>query len=256
MTSKTGLISACTLIAATMLAACGGSDVGSGISSAVGGFRAVNGLPDSTGLSVSLGGSSTASTSFGAVSPNYVVGTGSYTATLSSNAATYQIAGITVAEDQLTTLFATGTIGATHGGFAVQESLTAPATGQLLLQWVHAAYAESQSVPQFDVYLVAPGSSITGATATTLAYGTGSTAVTIAAGTYEIIVTDPNSGNKLVFDSGSKGIALPLAGGSTSAYAIDIAALDAAGGSKDGSAISMLMLQNTGESLALFNGQN
>ena len=256
MTLTTGLISMFALTAATVLAGCGGSDVGSGIGSAVGGFRVVNGLPDSTGLSASLGGSATASTSFGAVSQNYVVATGSYTATLSSNAATYQIAGIAIAVDQLTTLFATGTIGATHGGFAVQESLTAPPTGQFSLQWVHAAYAEAQSVPQFDVYLVTPGSGIAGATATALAYGTGSTAVTFAAGTYEVIVTDPNSGNTVVFDSGSKGLTLPLAGSSTSAYAIEMAALDAAGGSKDGSAISMLVLQNTGESQALFNGQN
>ena len=255
MTLKTGLICTCALTAA-MLAACGGSDVGSSISTAVGGFRAVNGLPDSTGLSVSLGGNATANTSFGAVSPNYVVGVGSYTATLSSNTQTYQIAGVAVAADQLTTLYATGTIGATHGGFAVQESLTAPATGQITLQWVHAAYAESQSVPQFDVYLVAPGSGITGVTPTALAYGTGSTAVTLAAGTYEVVVTDPNSGNKVVFDSGSKGVSLPLAGSSSSAFAIEIAALDAAGGSKDGSAISLLVLQNTGESEALFNGQN
>ena len=255
MTLKTALISGCTLTAG-LLAACGGSDVGSGISTAVGGFRAVNGLPDSTGLSVSLGGNATASTSFGAVSANYVVATGSYTATLSSNTQTYQIAGVAVASDQLTTLYATGTIGATHGGFAVEESLTAPSSGQILLQWVHAAYAESQSVPQFDVYLVAPGSGITGATPTMLVYGTGSTAVTLAAGTYEVVVTDPNSGNKVVFDSGSKGVSLPLAGSSSSAFAIEIAALDAAGGSKDGSAISLLVLQNTGESEALFNGQN
>ncbi len=105
MTLKTGLISTCILITAAMLAACGGSDVGSGISSAVGGFRIVNGLPDSTGLSVSLGGSSTAITAFGAVSPNYVVATGGYTATLSSNTDTYPIAGIAI-KDQLTTLFA------------------------------------------------------------------------------------------------------------------------------------------------------
>ena len=254
---KTGLILTSVLSMAAVLAACGGSDVGTGTASTAGGFRVVNGIPDSSGLSASLGGgSATGSTSFGAVGKNYVVATGNYTATLSSNAESFQIAGVAIAENQLTTLFGTGTIGGTHGGFAVQEPLVAPSSGQLLLQGVHAAYAESQSVPQFGIYLIAPGSGIAGATASTVSFGSGSTAVTVAAGKYEIVVTDPNSGNKVVFDSGSKGVTLPLTGSSTSAYAIEIAALDASGGSKDGSAISLLVLQNTGESQALFNGQN
>ena len=254
---KTGLIPTFTLLAAAVLAGCGGGDVSVGNASTAGGFRVVNGIPDSTGLSASLGGgNATESTGFGAVSKNYVVATGSYTATLSSNAESVQIAGVAIAEDQLTTLFGTGTISGTHGGFAAQESLVVPSAGQLRLQWVHAAYAESQSVPQFAIYLVPPGSGIASATPTTVPFGTASTAVTIAAGTYEIVITDPNSGNKVVFDSGSKGVTLPLTGSSTSAYAIEIAALDASGGSKDGSAISVLVLQNTGESLPLFNGQN
>ncbi len=252
---KTALIPTFSLIAAILVGCSDGSDVGSGNGSTDGGFRAVNGITDSSGLTVSLDGSATASVSFGAVGQNYLVAAGSYSATLSSDAETFQIPAVAIATDQLTTLFATGTIAGTHGGFTTQESLTAPASG-LRLQWVHAAYAESQSVPEFDIYLVAPGSGITGATATAVSYGSSSGEVALAAGKYEIVITDPNNANAIVFDSGATGVTMPLAGSSTSTFSLNIAALDAAGGSKDGSPISLLLLQNTGESQALFNGQN
>jgi hypothetical protein len=234
------------------LAACGGGGGSSG-TSAVGGVRAVNGIPDSSGLVLNLNGGSTNSAAFGDASDNYITAVGSYAATLTSNGDTFSIGNLSIADDQLTTVFGTGLIAGTHGGFATSESLVAPASGQLTLELVHAAYSEAQTEAQLDFYLVTPGAGISGATPTAVSYGNASSAATIAAGTYEIVVTD--SSGTTIFDSGSKGVALPISG-SSNGYALVIAALDASGGAVDGSPVSLLVLQNSGGTEPLYNGQN
>ena len=176
---------------------------------------------------------------------------GTYSTTLSSNGDSFSIGSISIADNELTTVFGTGLIGGTHGGFATLQSLAAPPSGEFALEWVHAAYAESQSVAQFQFYLVAPGAGTSGATPTAVSYGNASSSVDVAAGTYEIIVTD--SSGSVVFDSGSKGVTLP---GSSGGDILTIAALDATGGSVDGSPVTLLVLQNTGGPQALDDGKN
>lgn len=247
------LVWGCSVTLALVLSACGGSDLNSSLSSA-GGVRAVNGIADSSGLVLSFNGGSTGSASFGAATANFVAATGSYAATLSSNGDTFSIGNISIADDQLTVVFGTGLISGTHGGFAVMASLAPPPSGQFRLELAHAAYAESQSVRQFNYYLVAPGAGISGATPTAVDYGAASAAANLPDGSYEIVVTDTSG--KVVFDSGPKGVTLPLPSSNSNAGVVLIGALDASGGSVDGSPISLLALQNTGESLALFNGKN
>jgi hypothetical protein len=237
---------------ALAVSACGGGDGGATGSSEAGGFRAVNGIPDSSGLTASLNGGTTGSASFGSATGNYISATGSYPATLSSNGDSFSIGNVSIDDNQLTTVFGTGLISGTHGGFATLQPLTAPASGQFALELVHAAYAESQSVAQLDFYLVAPGAGTSGATPTVVNYGSASSSVGIAAGTYEIIVT--SSSGSVVFDSGSKGVTLPIAG--SGGDILTIAALDATGGSVDGSPVSLLVLQNNGGTEALYNGRN
>lgn len=238
---------------ALAVAACSGSGGGSTGTSEAGGFRAVNGIPDSSGLTATLDGGTTNSATFGSATNNYIVAAGSYPATLSSNGDSFSIGNISIADNQLTTVFGTGLIGGTHGGFAALQPLTAPASGQFTLELVHAAYAESQTMAQFDFYLVAPGAGTAGATPTAVSYGNASGSAGIAAGTYEIIVTGGNSGS-VVFDSGPKGVPLPIAG--SGGDILTIAALDATGGSVDGSPVTLLVLENNGATEALYNGKN
>jgi hypothetical protein len=233
------------------ISACGGGGASAG-SSAAGGFRAVNGIPDSSGLTVTLNGGTTGSATFGTVTSNYVTAAGTYTATLNSNGDSFSVSNVTIVDNELTTLFGTGLVGGTHGGFAVVQSLTTPASSQFALELVHAAYAESQSVAQFDFYLIEPGAGISGATPVAVTYGNASSSVNLNAGNYEIVVTD-NSANVL-FDSGPKGVTLPIP--NSNGDILTIATLDASGGSIDGSPISLLVLQNVGGTQELYNGKN
>jgi len=116
---------------------------------------------------------------------------------------------------------------------------------------------------------VAPGAAITSATPTlTVKFGaaTPSQSLALPAGTYEIkayalavctgavcaqIDVAPDTG----FDSGPKGVSLPAANGSN---VFQLAAIDVTGAqeSQYGSLISVVLLDNNGDSIQLFNGQN
>lgn len=246
--SRGGLVTGLALA----LAACGGGDISGSSNSAAGGFRAVNGILDSTGMTATINGGTTGSASFGGVTSNYVVPAGTYATTLSTNGDSYSIGNLSIANNVLTTVFGTGSVGGSLGGFATGQLLSTPPTGEFALEFVHAAYAESQSVSKLEFYLVTPGAGTSGATPTAVSYGSASSSVDVASGTYEIIVTD-SSGN-VVFDSGSSGVTLPISG--SSGQYLNIAALDATGGSVDGSPVTLLVLQNVGGPETLDDGKN
>jgi hypothetical protein len=238
------------------LAACSGGSGGTSNSTPplTGDFRVANGISDSDGLDAALSNvASFSDIGFGTASGMVTAPTGSYKAQMTSNSDTFTVNNVSIDQDNVDTVFVAGTIsGGTQNGFAAEESLDAPASGQFNVQFV--ADASSRSGP-INFYLITPGGSTTGKTANaTVEYpfdtapsSPGFSAVSsVAAGTYEIIVT--NALGIQLFDSGTKGVALPTAGN-----VLQIAAIDTASGS---SPISVLVLDNNGGNIDLVDGAN
>jgi hypothetical protein len=248
-----------TLVGAALLAltACGGGD--NNTPPLTGGVRVGNGITDSTGLDMSI----TNVTTFSGIGVDTASGINyvpisavvSYEATLTSNGATFSVGGIGADQDKVTTVFAYGEMGSgTQGGFPAEESLDAPASGQFVVQPVHAAPLTSSTALSLNFYFVKPSTcstAIVGATANGSATFRASPAsFALTGGTYEICVTD--AGGTIVFDSGPTGITLPL----SNANVFQIAAYDAPSGKGNGSALMLSLLDNNAGNTALYNLKN
>ena len=134
----------------------------------------------------------------------------------------------------------------------MQESLDEPANGQSVVQPLHAALAASTTAPTLNFYFVTPGACASALNATTVngsaAFKTATaSSFTLAAGSYEICVGD--SAGTVLFDSGPKGITLPV----SDANVFQLAAYDAPGGEGNGSGLILSLLDNAGGSVVLYN---
>jgi hypothetical protein len=236
------------------LAACGGGN--NDTPPLTGAVRVANGITDSTGLDMSVGGSKFTGIALGTASDvayEPVNAVSSYKADLSSNGTNFTVDGIGIRQDKVTTVFAFGEIAAgTQGGFYVEESLDAPASDQSVVQPVHAAAAASTTAPTLNFYFVTPGACATALNGATVngsaVFKTApASSFTLARGSYEICVTD--TAGTVLFDSGPKGIAFP----SPSANVFQIAAYDAPSGEGNGSSLILSLLDNNGGTIALYN---
>ncbi|HUP92349.1 MAG TPA: hypothetical protein VM074_08890 [Solimonas sp.] len=174
---------------------------------------------------------------------------GSYTAHLDINAQPFTVDHVDVSHNDLTTIFTYGTVaGGTFDGFVAQESLTAPASTQFVVQPLHSALQVSLTTPTLRYHFVAPGSGAIGASTPIAApFATQTALQTLPVGNYEIIVTN---GATVLYDSGpGAGVTLPPSGSNV----LQLAALDAPG-SPNGSTLSLLLLDNTGGTTLLLNG--
>ncbi len=225
----------------------------------LGAFRLINGTTDSTSISAS------ATSGFGSVGGNFdSAGStvnppeGSYNVQLTESGASAPFAtvnNVSIDHNNLTTLYTFGTLASgTANGFAVEENLGAPTGNNFTFQFVNDTTQTNTAT--LDVYLVAPGAGIIGATpAASVKAGAASTAAGVPAGTYEVIVTN---GLSKVYDSGSTGIVLPT----VNANVMQIGALDAtaaqaapvaSGG--DGSPITLIVIDNNGGETLHLNGK-
>jgi hypothetical protein len=221
-----------------------------------GAVRVGNGITDSNGLDMSVANIA----AFSGIGVDTASGIsdapeGSYKAQLSSNSIGFTVDGLSVDHNNVTTVFAYGAIGSgTQGGFAAEESIVAPSSGQAVLQAVHAALAASATAPSLNFYFVTPGvcsSAIAGAGPNSTAKFAASTgSFTLSGGSYEICVTD--AAGTVLFDSGPKGIALPGSQGNV----FQLAAYDAPSGKGSGSSLVLSLLDNGGGNTALYNLAN
>lgn len=239
------------------LSGCGGGD--NNTPPLTGAIRVANGIVDSTGLDMSI----TDTTSFSAIavdsasSIKYVPVSAvvHYEAKLTTNSTSFTVDGISADQDKLTTVFTFGEIsGGTQGGFPAEMSVDSPASGQFVMQPVHAALAAASAALSLNFYFVKPSecsTAVTGATANGSATFKASPALfALASGTYEICVTD--GAGTVLFDSGPTGIALPTSNGNV----FQIAAYDAPSGKGNGSALVLSLLDNAGGSTVLYNLKN
>lgn len=219
-------------------------------------FRVVNGITDSNGLDVSIGNipTDTQNIAFDSASHLSDVPEGSYKAQLTSSSVQFTVDNVHVDHNNITTVFANGMVAAgNQSGFAIEENLQAPpSSGQFEVQFVNDARNESTTVSSPRIYLVAPGSGISGVTPATVAFGAASTTAPINAGSYEIIVTD--AANNKVYDSGPAGVPLPP----TNSNVVQIALLDASVQQVTNahSPVSILVIDNNGNGAAYLNGQH
>jgi hypothetical protein len=237
-------------VAALVLAACGGDN--NTTPPLAGGFRIANGISDAdaNGLDVTLiAAYQFNGIAFGTGSGIKNPPVGSYTARFDINGLPFTV-GVQINHNEVSTLFTYGTVAAgTYSGFAAYESLGTPATSQFVVQVLHSAYTAALTAATLSYYFVAAGSGTIGTTTPkTAPFATQTPSGTLPAGSYEIIVTD---GTTVIYDSGAGigGVTLPPTGSNV----LQIAALDAPG-APDGSAISLLLLDNDGGSARLLNG--
>jgi hypothetical protein len=179
----------------------------------------------------------------------------SYEAKLTTNGSSFTVGGISADQDKLTTVFAFGEMGSgTQGGFPAEMSIKTPASGQFVVQPVHAALLASTTALSLNFYFVKPGvcsTPIVGVTANGSAtFKTSSGSFALPGGTYEICVTD--GAGTVLFDSGPTGIALPT----SNADVFQLAAYDAPSGKGNGSALVLSLLDNAGGSTTVYNLKN
>ena len=236
----------------------------------------VNGISDSDGLKAQVTSTLTlgpiAFGNAGASSSSInLIASGNYNVQFTpgaSGASPFTVNNIGVGHNDLTTMVGYCTLaGNTQNVLTAEISPNAPASGQIVVQPVHAAYALSQNAASatLNFYFVTPGTTVNGSSPTiSAAFGPvpPSEVLTIAGARYEIIVAyDPcippanRGGFTKVFDSGPKGITLPTVAGST---VFQFAAIDAssAQSAQYGAPISLVLLGNQYDSVQLFNGQN
>ena len=236
-----------------------------------GAFRLANGIADSNGLKADISNVPTVGPiGFASASGINIIPEGSYKVQLTpgaSGASTFTVDNVSIEHNNLTTLFAYGTLAAgSQGGLTAVESLNAPTHGQAVIQPVHAAYQESQTAPQSMNFSFVPVGSGGSSAGISVVFGSATTSqsVALAAGKYEIKITATpicNPGQPCpaislgVFDSGPQGISFPGADGSN---VFQLAAIDATSSqvSQYGAPVSLLLLDNSGHSTQLFNGQN
>lgn len=245
------------LIGASLLALSACSNDNNSTPPLTGAFRIANGITDSIGLNAALSNvSSFSGISYGTASGIDNPPTGSYKTQLTSNSVTFTVDNTSIDHNNVTTVFAAGQIGdGSEKGFVAEQNLQAPSSGQFNVQFV--ADAASRTGP-INFFLITPGGSTTGKTANaTVEYPFNaspsspafSTTTGVATGTYEIVVT--NALGVKLFDSGTKGIALPIAGN-----VLQIAAIDAPTGSSASTPLAVVVLDNNGGNTNLQNGAN
>lgn len=233
------------------LAACGGGN--NTTPALTGAFRIANGISDSdvNGLDVKL----IEAFQFNAIAFGFGSGiklppVGSYTAQFDINGLPFNVEHVQITHNDLSTVFTYGTVGgATFSGFTAYESLTGPASSQFAVQVLHSAYQASLAAPTLSYYFVpAASGGIGSATPTLASFATSTASLVLPAGNYQIIVTN---GSSVLYDSGAgaAGVMLPPTGTNV----LQLAALDAPG-SPNGSAISLLLLDNDGGGTPLLNG--
>jgi len=223
-----------------------------------GAFRLIDGTTDSSSISASAtSGFTSVGGNFDSAGSTVNPPEGSYNVQLTESGAGSPFAtvnNVSIDHNNLTTLYTYGTLaGGTANGFAVEENLGAPTGNNFSFQFVNDTTQTATAT--LDIYLVAPGASIVGATpAASVKAGAASTVSGIAGGTYEIIVTN---GLTKIYDSGSTGILLPT----PDTNVIQIGALDAtaaqaapvaSGG--DDSPITLIVIDNNGGETLHLNG--
>lgn len=238
--------------AAVALAGCGGSndDIGN-VFGATGKFRVVNGISDSSAISLNASG---LPTDFGDVSVNTASGFRSVPAstfkanvtvkTTSGSQPTFSLDNIAVSSGQETTAYFPGKISDNSfatAGFSIQNGVGSIANGNFEATVVHAA---SNAQATVDVYLTAPGAAL--GSAIKVNYRGSTTPTQIAAGTYQIRVALDSAPTSIIFDSGSSGVA--LAAGSR----LQIAALNETDSSRN-SPIRLLVIDSNSNSTTLQN---
>lgn len=300
--NKQSLLVFAALSAGLGLSACGGnsnSGNNGGELITTGTLRAVNGITDSTGLDVTVELSSPppppADPNLPPTDPppptltpvtidanNIPFGGASGMNTLPSAYYHVQVAPaggqasstdyVPINDNNVSTVFTYGTT-ATAGSFIVQQSLGLQlSNGQFALQFIHSAYAESQTGSPLCLQLTpagsatAPPGSPLPLIAASFASATGgfnhTPSTVVAGGTYLIdafaCTQNPDgsySGTGVILISHSPaGVVLPPVGTNT----LQIAALDANASqtTQYGSPITLLLLDNTGKSTPLYNAQN
>lgn len=226
----------------------------------LGAIRAVNAVSDSSTASVISGLTQIADMlSFGSASAFTVLSASKQKVVFNGTSAdgnssfTITVPNTPIDQYQGTTVYATGTV-ASPSSYIVEAPVSLT-QGQVQLQLVDVA---SQLGTAVDIYIVPPTSDITNVDPmTTLQYlgnsstqNPGDVKLNVTAGSYELIIT-ANGSKTPLFDSGMNGIAF------NSATSLQIALLDAPN-QPNGSAISLLELDNTGQNnpVMLQNGAN
>jgi len=236
-----------------------------------GAFALINGTSDSDGLKADVSNIPTIGPiDFGGTSGITILPLGSYKVQLTpgaSGSSAFTVDNVSIDGNNLTTVVSYGTLAAsTQNGLTAEVSLSAPASGQATVQPVNASL---QNDANLYFYFVTPGAVITSTTPTlTAKFGaaTPSQSLALPAGKYEIkayplpvCVTQvcPAIGvaGHTGFDSGPAGVTLPSADG---ANVFQLVAIDAtsAQNTQYGSLLSVVLLDNKGDSTQLFNGQN
>jgi hypothetical protein len=244
------------LIGSTLLglSACNGDNNTAPFSGKV---RLVNGIPDSGSVAASPTSGDVFNTSgigFDHASSTVTVPEGGYNVQLSNNTTMFAtVNNVSVDHNNITTIYTYGSINASSGnGFPVEENIGEPASGKFRFQFVNDTTQGATGA--LTVYLVTPGSGISGATAVASAtqQKTGSNSVDLPAGTYEVVIT---SGTTPIYDSGtSGGITLPPSGTNI----VQVGALDATAAqlTADASVVTLLITDNTGGETLHLNGHN
>jgi len=236
-------------------------------------FRLANLVGDSGGIEFSIGSSSPIGPIGYDLASNIVEEPeGSNNVLLTPEAAgagPYEVDGVTVSRDTLTTLYAYGSLaGGSQGGFAAAVPLADPASGQVTMQAVVAAGGAQQSnvVYAFSFTPVGGDGQAAGISGS-FGAPTAAQTIALAAGRYEIKVTRTASCTppalcvgvgvgvgQLVFDSGPQGVNIP---GGNGAKVFQLAAADASAGqqSQYGSAITLLLLDERNGISLLLDGQ-
>jgi hypothetical protein len=239
-----------------------------------GALRVSNGIADSTGLDVALTGiglpTDFQNVAFDSGTHIADVPEGSYMANFSTtdsggDSVSFTVNNLAIDQNDVSTVFTYGTVtNNTANGFVAEEALDAPPSGQFVIQFVHAAYAESKTSAgqTLTFFLIAPGSSSTAdpVYSTAVMFGNPSPSAAVNSGTYEILVQD--SDGATIFDSGSDGIQLP----SSASNVFQVAVLDSSQAAlynpgspglpgADCPLASLLVLDNNGDSTSYDSAQ-
>ena len=236
-----------------------------------GAFALINGISDSDGLKADVSNIPTIGPiDFGGASGINILPLGSYKVQLTpgaSGSSAFTVNNVSIDGNNLTTVVSYGTLaGNTQNGLTAEVSLNAPTNGQAVVQPVNASL---QNDANLYFYFVTPGAVINSSTPTlTAKFGaaTPTQSLTLPAGKYEIkayplpvCVTQvcPAIGvaGDTGFDSGPAGVSLPASDG---ANVFQLVAIDAtsAQNTQYGSLLSLVLLDNNGDSKQLFNDQN
>jgi hypothetical protein len=210
-----------------------------------------SGGSSSSSSSSSSGGSSSSSSSSGSSSSSSSSGGAG-----AGNDQFTTVNNVSVDHNNLTTLYTYGSVlGGTANGFAVEENIGQPPSGDFTFQFVNDTSQVATST--LNVYLVAPGTgSVSGAQpVATVNAQAASQANPFTSGTYEIIVT--NGLGIVMYDSGknNSGIVLPTANSNV----IQIGALDATASQSaqyGAAGITVLITDNNGGETIHYNGNN